>query len=152
MPKPKYDHPVIQKGAVQVFAHLARKPMSDELRQVCDKTRAVSEMTVSWHSGRDTSSADVAVGGDVDVSLCQVDIRYRLSGPHAVYANKKLRTLQHQIVAHLLDRIVHSRRLQNLSQPCASAARTEWVALSWCAFVVAAGLTAYVSLRCYPRK
>lgn len=34
MPKPKYDHPVIQKGAVQVFAHLAQKPMSPELREV----------------------------------------------------------------------------------------------------------------------
>lgn len=31
MPKLKYDHPVIQKGAVQVFAHLAQKPMSTEL-------------------------------------------------------------------------------------------------------------------------
>lgn len=34
MPKPKYDHPVIQKGAVQVFAHLAQKPMSPELKEV----------------------------------------------------------------------------------------------------------------------
>ncbi|CAM9107702.1 unnamed protein product [Laminaria digitata] len=31
MPKLKYDHPVIQKGAVQVFSHLARKPMSTGL-------------------------------------------------------------------------------------------------------------------------
>ena len=36
MPKPKYDHPVIQKGAVQVFAHLAQKPMSADLRKVRD--------------------------------------------------------------------------------------------------------------------
>lgn len=34
MPKPKYDHPVIQKGAVQVFAHLAQKPMSADLKKV----------------------------------------------------------------------------------------------------------------------
>ena len=34
MPKPKYDHPVIQKGAVQVFAHLAQKPMTPELKEV----------------------------------------------------------------------------------------------------------------------
>lgn len=34
MPKPKYDHPVIQKGAVQVFAHLVQKPMSPELKEV----------------------------------------------------------------------------------------------------------------------
>lgn len=34
MPKLKYDHPVIQKGAVQVFAHLVQKPMSPELRKV----------------------------------------------------------------------------------------------------------------------
>lgn len=34
MPKLKYDHPVIQKGAVQVFAHLAQKPMSTELCKV----------------------------------------------------------------------------------------------------------------------
>lgn len=34
MPKPKYDHPVIQKGAVQVFAHLAQKPMSPEMKEV----------------------------------------------------------------------------------------------------------------------
>lgn len=34
MPKPKYDHPVIQKGAVQVFAHLAQKPLSADLRKV----------------------------------------------------------------------------------------------------------------------
>eukprot|EP00904_Undaria_pinnatifida_P013204 jgi/Undpi1/9013/HiC_scaffold_26.g11474.m1 len=31
MPKLKYDHPVIQKGAVQVFAHVAQKPMSNDL-------------------------------------------------------------------------------------------------------------------------
>ncbi|CAM9371039.1 unnamed protein product [Ectocarpus sp. 12 AP-2014] len=36
MPKPKYDHPVIQKGAVQVFAHLAQKPMSPELKKNLD--------------------------------------------------------------------------------------------------------------------
>ena len=34
MPKLKYDHPVIQKGAVQVFAHLAQKPMSADLCKV----------------------------------------------------------------------------------------------------------------------
>lgn len=34
MPKLKYDHPVIQKGAVQVFAHLAQKRMSSELCKV----------------------------------------------------------------------------------------------------------------------
>ncbi|CAM9858842.1 unnamed protein product, partial [Hapterophycus canaliculatus] len=33
MPKPKYDHPVIKKGAVQVFAHLAQKPMSAALKK-----------------------------------------------------------------------------------------------------------------------
>eukprot|EP00903_Cladosiphon_okamuranus_P005360 g5354.t1 len=36
MPKPKYDHPVIQKGAVQVFAHLTQKPMSPELKENLD--------------------------------------------------------------------------------------------------------------------
>ncbi|CAM9819394.1 unnamed protein product [Ectocarpus sp. 6 AP-2014] len=36
MPKPKYDHPVIQKGAVQVFAHLAQKPMSPDLKKNLD--------------------------------------------------------------------------------------------------------------------
>ncbi|CAB1121292.1 unnamed protein product [Ectocarpus sp. CCAP 1310/34] len=36
MPKPKYDHPVIKKGAVQVFAHLAQKPMSPELKKNLD--------------------------------------------------------------------------------------------------------------------
>ncbi|CAM9712379.1 unnamed protein product [Pylaiella littoralis] len=36
MPKPKYDHPVIQKGAVQVFAHLAQKPMSADLKKNLD--------------------------------------------------------------------------------------------------------------------
>lgn len=34
MPKLKYDHPVILKGAVQVFAHLVQKPMSPELMEV----------------------------------------------------------------------------------------------------------------------
>lgn len=34
MPKPKYDHPVIKKGAVQVLAHLAQKPMSAALQKV----------------------------------------------------------------------------------------------------------------------
>lgn len=39
MPKPKYDHPVIQKGAVQVFAHLTQKPMSPELKEVKTECR-----------------------------------------------------------------------------------------------------------------
>lgn len=34
MPKLKYDHPVIQKGAVLVFAHLMQKPVGEELRKV----------------------------------------------------------------------------------------------------------------------
>lgn len=41
MPKPKYDHPVIQKGAVQVFAHLAQKPMSADLKKVKKSTMVV---------------------------------------------------------------------------------------------------------------
>lgn len=36
MPKLKYDHPVIQKGAVQVFAHLVQKSLSTDLRKNLD--------------------------------------------------------------------------------------------------------------------
>lgn len=34
MPKPRYDHSVIQKGVVQIFSHLVQKPMSVDLRKV----------------------------------------------------------------------------------------------------------------------
>lgn len=34
MPKLKYDHPVIQKGAVVVFTHLVQRQMSEELHKV----------------------------------------------------------------------------------------------------------------------
>lgn len=45
MPKPKYDHPVIQKGAVQVFAHLARKTMSTDLCQVKETSYCAVHIT-----------------------------------------------------------------------------------------------------------
>lgn len=34
MPKAKYDHPIILKGAVQIFAHLVQKEMSTDLQKV----------------------------------------------------------------------------------------------------------------------
>ncbi|CAM9348933.1 unnamed protein product [Ascophyllum nodosum] len=37
MPKPKYDHPIILKGAVQIFAHLAQKPTSADLQKNLDE-------------------------------------------------------------------------------------------------------------------
>ena len=39
MPKPKYDHPIILKGAVQIFAHLAQKPTSADLQKVTNECR-----------------------------------------------------------------------------------------------------------------
>lgn len=68
MPKPKYDHPVIQKGAVQVFAHLAQMPMSPELKEVSEHGIQVWQnpwdgMTPEWIVGSVTVPSRPLVGG-----------------------------------------------------------------------------------------
>lgn len=73
MPKLKYDHPVIQKGAVQVFAHLVQKQMSANLLKVRTRTNESTQRPGRSLSRQDRTAVAsvkfVAAGSSVTPSI-----------------------------------------------------------------------------------
>ncbi|CAM9614777.1 unnamed protein product, partial [Sphacelaria rigidula] len=72
MPKLKYDHPVIQKGAVQVFAHLVQKPMSPELRKA--RRRSDRDGDLCWRKLTRSNNLDAMLIKTPDLIEAMIEL------------------------------------------------------------------------------